>query len=407
MPTPPYAPPSVGPAGLVVSNYPSIMADNLQAFLNIYGVNQYVTPDSFIYQLISLLSLKQADVNLGLQLAYNQSSPQTAIGAGLDRIVKMNGLARAPFSYSTAVLHLTGVPGTVITNGVAQDTNGNLWALPASVTLAGGAIDVTATCTTPGSVAAQPSTINIISTPTLGWNSVTNTASATLGLPVETDSRLRARQAVSVALPSKTPLAATLAAIMAVPGVSRIAPGYPTPGGPGTSVENPTGTTDSWGNVAHSITMVVEGGADLAVATAVYNKKTIGCAMNGTTSVAVTDPATGFTTTISFYRPTYAPIYVNCTIHGYAGTPTTAVVSAVQTALVNYLNALAIGETVSIAALSYEAMAVNTQLNAPAFGVQTLVAGLTLGSMSAADVAMPNFHSVASGVTANVTVATV
>ena len=95
MSTPPYVPPFVGPAGLTVASYASIFPDNLAAYLNIYGQNQYVGQDSAIYQLLSILSLKQSDANLGLQLTYNQSSPQTAVGAGLDRQVKMNGLARA------------------------------------------------------------------------------------------------------------------------------------------------------------------------------------------------------------------------------------------------------------------------------------------------------------------------
>ena len=58
MSTPPYVPAFVGPAGLTVSSYPSILADNLQAYLNIYGQNQYVGKDSAIYQLLSILSLK-------------------------------------------------------------------------------------------------------------------------------------------------------------------------------------------------------------------------------------------------------------------------------------------------------------------------------------------------------------
>ena len=88
-----YAAPTVTAAGLIISTYQDILADNIQAYLNIYGQNQYVGTDSAIYQLLSILSLKQSDTNLGLQLAYNQSSPQTAVGAGLDRVVKMNGLA--------------------------------------------------------------------------------------------------------------------------------------------------------------------------------------------------------------------------------------------------------------------------------------------------------------------------
>lgn len=383
MATPPYVPPYVGPAGLVVNNYASILADNLAGAQNIFGAAQFLGPSSALYQLLSILSAKQADQNAALLLAYNQSSPQTAIGAGLDRAVKMNGLARAAYTFSTAQLTLTGTAGTPINNGFAQDQSGNLWALPNPTVIMGGSVSVTATCTTPGNVTAAAGTITIKSTPVSGWATVTNPAPAVAGKPVESDSQLRARQAISVALPSLTPVASTIAAILAVSGVVAVAPGVPTPDGPGTSIENPTGAVDSWGNPAHSISMVVIGGADAAVALAIYQKKTIGCLTNGTTSVTVTDPTTGVNNTISFYRPTYISVFVAVTLHGYSTTPTTAQQSAVQTAMVNYLNAAAIGETISIAALSAEAMLVNASLEGPTFTVQAIQIGATAASTTA------------------------
>ena len=383
MTVPAYAPPTVTTAGLVLPSYQSILADNLNSYLNIYGQTQVVDPSSAIYQLLSIISLKQSDTCQALQLAYNQSSPQTAVGAGLDRTVKMNGLERAPYSYSTVGVVCVGAQGTVIVNGFAQDQSGNLWALPPTFTLTSGTTATTATCTTPGAITAEAGTVNIIATPTSGWASVTNPADAVLGAPVEADSGLRARQAVSVALPALTPLASTVAAVLAVTGVTRIAPGYPTPGGPGTSIENPTGAVDSWTNPAHSVSMCVEGGTDLAVATAIYSKKTLGCYTNGTTAGLVTDVTTGYQETIRFYRPTYTPVFVLCTVRGYGTTPTSAAVTSVQTALVAYLNALSIGETVSNSALVYEAMAVNAALAAPTFGVQAMSLGTLTASTTA------------------------
>ena len=375
MSTPPYAPPSVGPSGLTVSGYPSIIQDNIQAFLNIFGANQYVAPDSAIYQLLAIISLKQSDTNLGLQLAYNQSSPQTAVGAGLDRAVKMNGIARLPFTYSTVSLMCTGTNGTVLTNCFAQDQAGNLWAIPSPTTILGSSVTVTATCTTPGNVAAEPGTITIKASPVTGWTAVTNAYAATPGGPVEADSKLRARQAVSVALPALTPIAATVAAVLATPNVTRVAPGYPTPGGPGTSIENPTGAADSWTNPAHSITMVVEGGTDAAVGLSIYLKKTIGCFTNGTTSTVVTDPNTGYDETISFYRPSYVQPYIGMYLQGLPGF-TSSTVAAVQTALVAYLNSLAIGEEVTYSALWSVALSVTPNISQPEFSIK----GVTLGT---------------------------
>lgn len=395
MATTPYAPPSVGPGGLVVATYPSILADNLQAFLNIYGQNQYVSPDSAIYQLLSILSLKQAHANAGLQLEYNQSSPQTAVGAGLDRVVKMNGLARAAFTYSTAVLNLTGVPGTTLTNAYAQDQNGNLWTIPSPTTLLGGAATVTAQCTTPGNVTAEPGTINIRATPIGGWSSVTNPAAATPGSPIENDSKLRARQSVSVALPSLTTLQSTIAAVLAVNGVVRVAPGYPTPGGPGTSIENPTGGVDYWGNPAHSISMVVQGGADYDVAFAIYSKRGIGPFTNGTTSVVVVDPSTGYSMSISFFRPGSFGVAVFVVLAPLAGF-TSAMGLGVQNGLVDYLNSLAIGERVVYSELYGAALTARPNPDQPAFSITSLTSGAQVAQTTGAFTSGSNSVTVAS-----------
>lgn len=390
MSTPPYVPPYVGPSGPVVPSYQSILNDNISAFLNIFGSNQVVDQSSAIYQFISLLSLKDSDVCQALLLFVNQASPATAVGAGLDRVIKMNGLARLGFSYSTCPVVLTGNPGTTITNGFVQDQNGNLWALPSPCNIVSGTTTVTATCTTPGAVTAEPGQIDIIATPTPGWTSVTNSVASTPGVPVETDSQLRARQAISVALPSITRLQSTIAAVLAVPGVLRVAPGYPTPGGPGTSIENPTGSTDSWGNPAHSISMVVDCGGSSAVinavAQAIYGARGIGPLTNGTTTVLVTDQNTGYQMDISFFQPTELPIFVNVVLVGYGSTPTSAMIANVQTAVVNYLNSLEIGETVSYSALIYEVMSVNASLSAPQFGVQSMQIGSSVADSTTATV---------------------
>lgn len=128
--------------------------------------------------------------------------------------------------------------------------------------------------------------------------------------------------------------------------------------------------------------MVVEGGLDQTIGDTIYAKKTIGCFTNGTTSVTVIDPVTGYSQTISFFRPTYTEIYALVTLTGYGSTPNSATLAAVQAVLVAYLNGLSIGETVSIAALIYEAMSVNPNLSAPAFG-----AGIRIGVATASTTA--------------------
>jgi uncharacterized phage protein gp47/JayE len=329
------------------------------------------------------------------QLAYNQRSPLTAVGAGLDGIVKLNGIARAAYTYSTALETITGTPGTVIANGFVQDVNGNQWALPGLVTIpGGGSIAVTVTCTTPGNVVAEPGEIAVIATPVGGWLTATNASASTPGLPVESDSKLRARQAISVALPSRTMLAGTVAEIAAIPGVTRY-----------NVLENPTGSTDTYGNPAHSVTAVVEGGTNLAVATAIYDNRGIGCLTNGkvsgsstaqTVTVNVTDPNTGYVMAISFLTPLYVPIYVSLSVHKLAGA-TSATLAAIVTAVVNYLNSLQIGESVTLSALYAAAMAVTPNLSQPLFAIEALTLDTSPTPTGTTDIAIA-FQEVAQGI---------
>lgn len=402
----PYAPPSIGMAGLTIPSYLDILDDNIEQYLKIYGANQYVGIDSAIYQLLSILSLKQSDCCNQLQYNYNQSSPLTAVGAGLDRLVKLNGIARLPYTYSVATVTVVGTPGTVITNGVAQDVNGKQWLLPQpSITIPdGGTIDVTATCTTPGNITAEPDTIDIIASPVGGWLSVNNAAAATVGTPIETDSQLRARQAISVSVPSLTRLAATIADLKATPGVTRL-----------NVSENPTGGVDSFGNPAHSITAVVDGTAtDLAVATAIYANKGIGALTNNeidgsptaeSKSVVVNDPATDYPTTIGFLTPSYVPVFVSMSIHLLAG-GTSATLVQIHDDIVAYLNSLEIGEAVVYSELYGAALNARSNPDMPTFSIRAVTSGLSASPSGTADLPM-DFYEVSQGISGNVVITSV
>ena len=397
-----YVPPSVGPAGLTIPTYAEILADNLARFQSIFGSNFYLGIDSPAYQFISVLSLKQWDTLQALQFAYNQSSPLTAIGVGLDRIVKLNGIARLPYSFSTAQLTITGVVGTIIQNGEVQDANGNIWILPATVTIPGGGnITVSATCATPGAITAGIGTINIIATPQGGWTSVTNSAAAVPGNPIETDSQLRARQALSVTLPSITIFAGTVAALKALTGIGRVS-----------AVENPTGAVDSLGNPPHSITCIVEPGTvtTAQIAKTIYNNRGIGCLTNGnvngapisqTVTVSVTDPNTGWVIAISFISPpVYVPIFATLNVHLLQG-GTSATLTQIQSDIVAYLNSLEIGESVRYGEVWGAALNARSNPDAPTFAIQSVFTGTSASPTGTSDIALL-FYQVSSGLTGNV-----
>jgi uncharacterized phage protein gp47/JayE len=386
-----YSPPSISAAGLSIPNYVDIRDDLIETAKSIFGQDIYLGNDSMDYQYISAVALKISDTLQGLQLAYNNRSPVTAKGAGLDAIVKINGIKRKSASYSTCQVTITGTVGTAITNGIVGDVNGNNWSLPASVTIQNsGTVIVSATCQVIGSISAMVGDINKIVTPTKGWIGVTNAVSAVVGQPVEEDSQLRARQAISTTLPSQTLLEGTTAGIASIANVSRLK-----------VYENDTGSIDSNGLPAHSITCVVEGGTDIDIAQQIYSRKGIGCYTNGTTSVPLTD-AYGIPTMIRFYRPSYIDIDVTVNVKRFSGYVADHT-NQIKQSLADYLNSLQIGDDLAVSSLWYAALSVNPNIKNPIFSITSLTAGKHGTTQGTTDI-LTLFNEVTKGNIANVTV---
>jgi len=395
-----YFPPIVTAAGLSVPVFTDIQQSLINSYQGIYGSTTYLGNDSADYQWISAVALKLTD-NMNLcQLAYNNRSPVTAIGAGLDGVIKINGIARIAPTFSTVTLVLTGAGNTPVVNAIIQDANGVQWSLPPIVTIGPtGSISAIATCNQAGAISAEP---NTIVTPvggfSTGWTSVTNPIAAVVGTVPESDSQLRARQAISVSMPSSTRLAATQAAIEAIPGVTRV-----------NILENQTSVTDSYINASHSLTCVVEGGDPVQIATAIYDNKGIGANTLGGNPAAtqvtepITDPNTGNVTTIGFYRPTYVLIFVTLGIHPLTPAYTTAMQTAIINAVANYLQGLQIGEIVTQSALYGAALSVMPNLEKPDFSIRYIYLDVTSGTTATNDIPM-QFYQVAEGISTNVTI---
>jgi uncharacterized phage protein gp47/JayE len=394
-----YSPPVITAAGLSIPSFNDIQQALINSYQSFYGSTTYLGNDSSDYQWISAVALKLSDNCALCQLAYNARSPLTAIGADLDGVVKINGLARLPSTPSNVTLFLVGTPGTVINNAIVQDVNGVLWQLPVGVTIGvSGSVFAVAVCQQGGAINAAPNTVR---TPvggfTAGWTSVTNPLAANVGTPVEADSNLRARQSVSVALPSSTRLAGTIAEIKAVPGVTLT-----------NVLENQTDVTDSYGNTGHSMTAVVQGGSDLAVATAIYNNRGIGCntlAATATTmtEIPVTDPNSGNITVIGLIRPTVRQVYVTLSIHGLTAAYNSAMQDSIKQALVTYLTSMQIGEEITQSALYGAALSAMPNLLQPDFSIREILLGFSPSPTLGNDLIL-NFFEVSSSALGNIVI---
>lgn len=385
-----YVAPYIDDAGLHLPTYVDIRDDLIANFKQIYGEDVYLEYDSQDYQMISAFALKTYDTMQLLQIVYNNHSPKTAVGTGLSNLVKLNGIVRKSASYSTCVLTLKGTPGTTIAAGVCEDSAGVKWYLPENVKLTLDTVEVTAKCEKIGAVEAATGTITKINTPQKGWISVTNKVPAVKGQPVETDEELRARQSVSVALPAKNMLNATIAGLKAISGVSRVK-----------VYDNDSNVTDDNGIPGHSIAAVVEGGLDSAVAETIYLRKGAGGGTYGTSTVVFKNDD-GLSNNINFCRPTYTAIDVSVEITK-TSTYTETVGAAIKSNIEDYLAALDIGDDVTVIGVLTAITSVVSDTTIPSFSLKSVKMRESGGLYSSADIAIA-FNAIAKAGDINVEV---
>lgn len=370
-----YYAPYIDTTGIHVPTYEDIRDDLIASMKQIFGQDIYLADDSQDYQQISIFAKKIFDTNSLAVLVYNNRTANTAIGTGLDNLCALVGIKRKPATYSNCQLTINGVPGTVINDGQASDGT-NLWDLPKTVTIPdNGIITVEATSHEKGYIAALPNSINIVVTPVYGWLGVTNTYQANPGNDAETDASLRARYAISTQAPADSIFESLLASLKQIAGVTKVK-GY----------ENDTGTADSNGLPAHSVTFVVEGGDNTDIATEIYYKKTPGCYTNGTTAVNLTSP-TGNITVIRFYRPTYKTVYVKVFVKKLAGYNDNYATD-IKNAIVEYVNGLDLAETVYRSILWSVAIGQMSSITSPEYSVTDIQTSIDGSSYSQADISM-------------------
>ncbi len=303
-------------------------------YQSIYGLDTSIASDDQDGQLLGLFASAYDDGNAMAVSTYNAFSPATAQGAGLSSVVKVNGISRNVPTRSTVPVLVVGEAYLGLDVIQNSDGSGNVWTVPALTIPSSGQIAGTATCTALGAIALSSGVTLTVMNPTRGLQSVTTTAAATPGAPVEKDAQLRLRQSKSTALPSQGRADSVEAALWQIANVQRLR-----------IYENDTSAADTNGQPGHSIAVVIDGGDAATIAATIRAGKGI-CATFGSTTETIID-SIGVAHPINFFFVSEPEIAWGVSIKP-GPTYSVSTGALIQKSLAAYTNALGIGVSIEL-----------------------------------------------------------
>lgn len=328
-----------------------------------------LSPDQPMGQLIGIFAEKFAELSELGSTVFNGLNPDAAEGALLANIAAISGTRPQVATYSTVVVQMVLSAGVTVANGAVMSVSGqpgNTWSLTADVTnstSSQGTFNGSFRSAIPGPFVANPHTLTVINTPTIGWVSGDNGLAATQGVASDTDTSLRIRREAELGGEGAGNTDAIRAAVLQVPGVLQC---Y--------VFENDTLLTNALGIPPKAFQVVVWDGpspqaSNQAIATAIWDNKADGIQAFGSVFQQIID-AGGNIQYVAFDRASQIPLYVACTTT--PSTLSTNGTNAVKAALAAYALATFNLGTPAIA-LSFRAAAlvagVNTDVPTFAFDV--------------------------------------
>lgn len=263
------------------------------------------TADTVIGQINGIFSGKLRELWELAQAVYASFDPDAATGAAQDAIAAISGTLREPAAKGTVTLSCALVAGTTLEAGVhfaeVAGDPANRWTPIADFTApANGSHEIPSQSEFAGAAAtANAGTITVISTPVVGWLSLTNAMDAIEGTDVESDPLFRVRREAEITQQAGSPVDGIRADLLTVPGVIQV-----------TVFENPTPAIDADGLPPHSFEAVVQGGTDQAVADQIFASKAAGIRAFGNDETVTVEDSRGNTHTIEFSRPVVRLVWI-------------------------------------------------------------------------------------------------
>lgn len=328
--------------GVIVPDTEVTKTEIESEYLATFGSDLVISSNTPQGVLISAETTARDEVVRNNAALANQINPNESGGVYLDAVMALMGIERTEDKYSTTPCLITGVPGTNVPAGSSQakNANGDIFALKENATFdVDGNANVIFQAVLPGPISAQTGTLNTIYSGPLNWETITNTADATLGTLEQDDEEARQARRDLISVQGQGQALAIMSNLYTVPGVTSVS--YRE------NVTSATQTIDGTVIGAHAIFICVLGGTDNDVATMILEKKNGGCGYSNNSgipvTVNVTDPTSGQVYAVKFSRPNIILFDVQVTVSTsptVIGDPATLV----KNSIIAYVNSEVAGE---------------------------------------------------------------
>lgn len=302
--------------GLITKDNLTLVEELKTNLQNIYGGEETLnfdsnTPDG---QLVEIMAELGTVIRQMITEVYNSCDPDKCSGSVQDVRYQINFLERKAGAFTLQNITITANK-TVTLQGLdnafneeeaaaytVSDNNGNLWYLVDTTTIYSGVTTLEFRAQNKGYIVPTVGTIINQVTIVDGVTNVINNVGATsIGYEQESDSDFRIRRNQSTTVKGQSNEDAMLAQILEIDGVIDA-----------TYHINRTNSTDATSTPAHTLWVVVEGGANYNIAEAIYMNLG-GCGTRGSVTVPI-NTASLQTININFDRETIIPFYIKFTI---------------------------------------------------------------------------------------------
>lgn len=303
--------PTIDSSGITIQSFEEIFAELVAGYQAIYGADIDLSQNTPDGQRVAIEAKARHDMQAFGLLIANNFDPDFARGLFQAKIAKLAGIFPRPATRSTwdLMASTTRIVDLPVGYQISDDL-GQLWELPAPVTLPVGPSSITFVASDFGAVTGLAGAVFTPVTVVLGVTGFTASVNATPGVDEETDEEFVHKRNLSLENPAFSTTNSLTARLLNTPGVidSRV---YDND----SDIYDPINDLD-----AHSIWAVVEGGTIDDIMQALLFQKTGGTGIKGSIEATIPETLTrpdGSTFMVTqirrFDRPVLVPIYVHLT----------------------------------------------------------------------------------------------